>query len=237
MKEIKLTGRLAAIAAYAVNFERVADVGTDHCYVPVWLLRSGKVKRVIASDINRGPLERAGRSAGEFGIGAGLELVLSDGISHLQPDDVDAIIVAGMGGETIAGILGASSWISEGKQALILQPMSKTEELIRWLSYNGMRVSDAALAGGDGEIYLILMVVRGESKPSACELYVPEVLVEKRDPLLIEYMDVLIRRITFAVEGIKSSKAPGDNGRLAHLELVLGDLLNMRGEIELAQRK
>lgn len=232
MKDIKLTNRLAAIAAYAVNFERVADIGTDHCYVPVWLLRSGKVKQVIASDINKGPLQRAQDTAEEYGVQSGLDLVLSDGIYHLKPDSVDAIIVAGMGGETIAGILSASGWIGEGKHALIVQPMTKTEEFIQWLHSNGLRVTDATLAEDEGEIYLILLAGPGESKPSVCELYVPQVLSQKSDPLLRRYLDRQIRRITLAVKGLKSSKAPRSDDRLTQLEPVLEGLLKMRGDIK-----
>jgi tRNA (adenine22-N1)-methyltransferase len=198
-------------------------------------LRSGRVRHVIASDIKRGPLNRARETAEEYGINTGLELVLADGISHLKPQSVDAIIIAGMGGETIARILAEASWITEGKNTLILQPMTKTEELIRWLSINDMSVSDATLAEDEGEIYLILLVEPGKARPSACELYVPRVLVEQQDPLLKEYLNRLIRRITFAVEGIKSSKDPGKNDRLKHLETALKGLMNMRGEIEACQ--
>ena len=197
-------------------------------------MRSGKVRQVIASDVKKGPLERARRTAEEYGISTGLELVLADGLSHLEPHSVDAIIIAGMGGETIAEILAAAGWVSEGNHTLILQPMSKTEELIRWLALNGMRVSDARLTEDDGEIYLVLLVELGKSEPRACELYVPRVLVEKKDPLLKEYLDRLIRRMTYAVDGIKSSKAPANNDRLKHLELVLEGLNDMRGEIERA---
>lgn len=237
MKDIKLTNRLAAIAAYAINFERVADIGTDHCYVPVWLLRSGNVKKVIASDINKGPLQRALVTAEEYDIQIGLELVLSDGISHLTPDSADAIVIAGMGGETIAGILSTAGWIAEGKHGLILQPMTKTEELIRWLHSNGLRVSDATLAEDEGEIYLILLAGPGESGPSVRELYVPQVLAQKSDPLLGRYLDRQIHRITLAVEGLKLSKAPRSDDRLAQLEPVLEDLLKMRGDTENAYRK
>jgi len=200
-------------------------------------LRRGKVRRVIASDINLGPLNRARESAEEYGIEEGLELVLSDGISHLKPDSVDAIIIAGMGGETIAGILAAADWVREGKHTLILQPMTKTEELIRWLSLNNMRVSDATLAEDEGEIYLILLVEAGRYEPSVCELYVPRVLAEKKDPLLKEYIDRLIHRMTYAVSGLRSSRALDSLARLKHLEPVLECLINMRGEIELADRK
>jgi len=237
MKEMKLTNRLAAIAAYAVSYKRVADVGTDHCYLPVWLLQSGKVKSVIASDINEGPLKRAKETAGQYGINKGLELVLSDGISHLDCNSIDAIIVAGMGGETITDILSGSNWVSDGKHALILQPMTKTEELTHWLSQNGMRVSDATLAEDDGEIYLILFAESGEYRPSAYELYAPRILLEKYDPLLREYLDRLIRRLSLAVDGLKSSKTLRDTGRLLHLELVLNGLLDMRGEIACADCK
>ena len=234
----KLSNRLSAIAEFAENFERVADVGTDHGYIPVKLLQSGRVKLVIASDINSGPLEHAKLTAAEQDIKSGIEFFISNGISHLDKDSVDAIIIAGMGGETISEILSNSDWISGGAIKLILQPMTKTQLLISWVYCNGLYISDARLAEDDGEIYLIMYVEAGiASAPSDADLYAPRKLLENADPLLDRYLDMLISRLTYAKNGMKNAKELKSPERLRHLEAAVMGLEAMKGEVEVANSK
>ncbi len=233
----KLSNRLATIAFLAENYERVADVGTDHGYIPVRLLQTGKVKLVVASDINSGPLEHAKQTAAENGITEGIEFAVSDGISHLQKGDVDAIIIAGMGGETIVKILSGSDWVSDGAQKLILQPMTKIEELISWLCKNGFYISDAILAEDDGDLYLIVCAEAGHApEPSAAGLYAPAKLLINKDPLLDRYLDMLISKLSRAAKGMKSAKEPQSPERLKHIESAIDGLKAMKGEINNWQR-
>ena len=229
----KLSNRLSAIAELARGFERVADVGTDHGYIPVWLLETGSARHVIASDINVGPLERARLTAAENGITDGIEFAVSDGMAHLEKGAVDAVIIAGMGGETIVKILSAAREALSGVKTLILQPMTKTEELTAWLFANGYRVSDARLAEDDGELYLILCAMAGEAqKPSPAALYAPEKLLENRDALLGRYLDALLARLKYAAEGMKSARELRDPERLSQLEGAISGLMKMKGEYE-----
>ena len=116
---------------------RLADVGTDHAYLPVWLLQNGRIPSAIASDVREGPLSRARATARACGCFERMSFRLCDGLSGIAPEEVDALVIAGMGGETIANILEAAPWVKEKDFPIILQPMSTQAELRGWLWRNG----------------------------------------------------------------------------------------------------
>ncbi len=233
MNTIRLSNRLLAAAELCGESERVADVGTDHGYVPIWLLKSGRAQYVIASDINPEPLENARRNAELHGTKNGLELILSGGISHLRADSAETIIIAGMGGETIADILSRASWVSDGRHRLILQPMTKQSELIDWLYRNGLFIKRARLAEDNGEIYIVLLAEGGSSAPpSGAARIIPEALMAERTPLLSRYLELHIKRISNALEGMKSSKGKKDPERIAEYERILEELMFMKGGLQ-----
>jgi tRNA (adenine22-N1)-methyltransferase len=157
MKTIRLSERLMAAALLVAPGQAVADVGTDHGYIPIWLVQTGVTNRVIASDINKGPLENARRSAALRGA-EGIEFRLCEGLSGIRQDEADAVIIAGMGGETIASIIGASGWDWRGK-SLILQPMTKQAELICRLYESGFSIEEERFAQEKDEIYRIIKAV------------------------------------------------------------------------------
>ena len=116
---------------------RLADVGTDHAYLPAWLLQNGRIPSAIASDVREGPLSRARATARACGCFERMSFRLCDGLSGIAPEEVDALVIAGMGGETIANILEAAPWVKEKDFPIILQPMSTQAELRGWLWRNG----------------------------------------------------------------------------------------------------
>lgn len=117
----------------------VCDVGTDHALLAAHLITTGKCEKVIASDINEGPLESARKTVEKYGISEKVDLVLSDGLKDVNGAGVTDIVIAGMGGETIAKILGECEFELDGIR-LILQPMTKTEVLRKWLISNGFNI-------------------------------------------------------------------------------------------------
>ena len=119
-----------------------ADIGTDHAYLAIELLRSGKVERAVLSDINRGPLARAEENAREAGVLDRAELVLSDGASHLEAYPVTDVAVLGMGGELIAAIVSAAPCLKREGVRLILGPMTRPEALRRALFEGGFSIDD-----------------------------------------------------------------------------------------------
>ena len=124
-----LSKRLAAIAALVRHDCRVADIGTDHARLPIFLAESGRVISAIAADIAAGPLNKARENISAAGLGGKIELVQSDGLKGIDPHAVDDIIIAGMGGETVADILEAGGFEFLPNHRFILNPMSRPERL------------------------------------------------------------------------------------------------------------
>jgi tRNA (adenine22-N1)-methyltransferase len=130
----KYTERIRKIASYVDAGESVADIGSDHGYLPIWLMREGVSPRVIVTDIAEGPLERARANAERAFVPA--DCRLGDGLAPLAPGEVDAVVIAGMGGETIRDIMDADPEKTASFAKFILQPRTKAELLRAWLSGN-----------------------------------------------------------------------------------------------------
>ena len=126
-----LDSRLSLAASFVREGSVVADIGTDHAYIPIYLLLTNKSKSTIAADINEGPLERARINADRYGIRDGITFCLADGLSTLPLEEmgVTDIVICGMGGELIASIIDASEYAKKSGVRFILQPMSHAEKL------------------------------------------------------------------------------------------------------------
>jgi len=153
---ITLDKRLSAVAALVRQGSRLADIGTDHAYLPVYLVQAGVCPSAIASDIGEGPLEAARRTVTENGLTSEIALRLGDGLATVTADEVEDVAIAGMGGETIAAILEAAPWVKDGRIRLILQPMTRAEDLRRWLLHNGFSVSEEHLIVDGRHLYPVL---------------------------------------------------------------------------------
>ena len=137
MKQVKLSKRLKALADLIGESESVADIGTDHGFLPVYFVQTGSVKRVIASDISPASLSAARRTADEAGVTDAITFHVAPGLDRIAPTDVDTIVIAGLGGETILDILNDAAWTKRKNIRLILQPQSKVDILCRFLYDNG----------------------------------------------------------------------------------------------------
>ncbi|NCC68024.1 MAG: SAM-dependent methyltransferase, partial [Clostridia bacterium] len=150
MAAIKLSERLLSIAKLIPSCGGVADVGTDHGYIPVWLAQNGHSGGLFATDINKGPLEHAKQTAAEYGQAGKISFFLCDGLKALSGREISTVIIAGMGGENIAEIISAAPWMKENHSLLILQPMSKSAFLRQWLFNNGYSVLSEQLVDDGG---------------------------------------------------------------------------------------
>ena len=163
MKE--LTVRLAAVAAMVRDGARVADIGTDHALLPVWLIKDGRCPFAVASDIGEGPAASARRTVAEAGLESAVSVRVGDGLSSVQPHEVEDIVIAGMGGETIAAILADALWTKDARYRLVLQPMSKPERLRTFLAENGFAVEREEIVAEGERLYTVLAVAfSGECK-------------------------------------------------------------------------
>ncbi len=204
-KKIKISPRLMVCAEYVPQGARLVDVGTDHAYLPVWLIQNGKVSLpVVAGDINEGPLDRARRSAAEYGVENDIVFMLNNGLAGTRDNLADTVVIAGMGGETIMDIIKASGWNWEG-HTLILQPMSKIYELCKGLYENGFFVERERFVRDNGEIYRVLLVKHGiREMPSDIELYAGS--ADREDPLYKEYVGGLIKKFSRMEKGLAASE-------------------------------
>lgn len=226
---LALQPRLRAIADLVPNGARLADVGTDHGFIPVDLLLSERIKFAIASDIGAAPLDHAKRTADQYDITSGIEFRLCDGLKDISADEVDCIVIAGMGGDNIASILEAAPWTKE-EVLLLLQPMSKAEVLRRWLSQNGYQVTAEQLVADKGVIYPILSVCGGEMS-SVTEAQFWGGFLLNGDPLQERYLDERILRLRRAAAGLEKAKDPSMQQRRNELCSVIAALEQEKGGI------
>lgn len=139
----------------------VCDVGTDHGYIPIWLLQQGVCSFAVASDINRGPLDKARENSVKYGVADRMALYLCDGLDGVEPEKngVTDICICGMGGELIAAIAGRTTYVKERRTRLILQPMSSGYELRRSLLDGGFAITEERLCQAAGRVYSCMAAV------------------------------------------------------------------------------
>ena len=135
--EFHLDNRLKMCASFVRGGSKLADIGTDHAYLPVWLCRRGVCPSAIAADINPEPLSRGRLTIEEAGMSGKVEARLSDGMKSISADEADDFVLAGMGGELIARIIDDCPYAKAPEKRFIMQPMTRSELLIRFLCENG----------------------------------------------------------------------------------------------------
>ena len=155
---IPLSSRLEAACRFVNSVDRVADVGCDHGYLGIYLLKNNIASFVYASDINEGPLNAAVFNAEKFGVRDKIKFYLSDGVRNI-PRDFDALVCCGMGGDTMISILEAAPWLKEGNYRLILQCQSKRPELRKYLSENGWFIRNETVLKDGKFLYTVMEVV------------------------------------------------------------------------------
>ena len=153
---ITLDKRLSAVAALVRQGSRLADIGTDHAYLPVHLVQAGVCPSAIASDIGEGPLDAARRTVTENGLTSEIALRLGNGLATVSAGEVEDIAIAGMGGETIVMILEAAPWVKSADIRLILQPMTRAEDLRRWLLSHGFTILEEHLITDGRHLYPVM---------------------------------------------------------------------------------
>lgn len=166
-----LSKRLSVIAALVPHGARVCDIGTDHAYLPIELARRGDIKSIIATDINEKPLASAKKNLEKAGVTL-VSLRLCDGLSGISPAEGDTFIIAGMGGEVIAGILAASPIpTTEPCPLLILQPTTSPEVLRSFLVGGGFKIIGETAINENGHLYSVITARHSGKKLTHSEAY------------------------------------------------------------------
>ncbi len=200
---VRLSKRLKLVASFVPENARIADIGTDHGFVPIYLAETGRIRSALAMDVREGPLGRAKEHVEEYyracrGRGSGeepcspvhIETRLSDGLKKLSPGEADTVIIAGMGGELMIRILEEGCHMWDSVESWILSPQSALDKVRIFLAQNGFSIADEAMIKEDGKFYTVMRVSRGnmEYANQAQYLY-GKILIEKRDAVLGEYLE------------------------------------------------
>ena len=227
--KLELSRRLAAVADWVAEGAAFVDVGTDHGFLPAWLVLSGRVERAIAADLRQGPLDSARRTAAQYGVTDRFSFRLCDGLTGVTPEEADTVAIAGMGGETIASILDAAPWTREGVR-LLLQPMTALAELRVWLQEHGYAIRRDRAVLDEGKYYTIWMVEGGEMPPLTLgEQWAGRMESWVREEIRSDYLDALIHRLDRQLEGARRSSKPEDVPRRVRLEETKEQLQQMKG--------
>lgn len=155
-REFTLGARLSACAGFVRPGSAVADIGTDHALLPIWLVRSGVCPRAVACDINEGPIARARENIARCGLEDKIKTAVADGLAGISAGEASDIVIAGMGGELIASILAPCGWIRDENVHLILQPMSHAERLRAFLGEEGFTLLDEQAVMDGRRVYAVM---------------------------------------------------------------------------------
>ena len=216
-----LSKRLQAVSSLVSPGKRLADIGTDHGYVPISLVESGRIPMAIAMDVREGPLNRAREHIRIAGLEDRIQTRLSDGMEQLMPGEVDTVLIAGMGGALMVRILeggerlflppgkirdGLSSaekgaWISE----LVLQPQSEVSKVRRYLADHFFRIEWEDMVLEDGKYYPMMRARRGEMHLGELEVKYGPSLLKMQHPILRSYLSFERGTLLKAFAGLQKS--------------------------------
>lgn len=207
---IPISKRLRCCADMVPHGARVADIGTDHGYLGIWLLRQGAAAFVTAADLREKPLQKARENAEKFQVSDRMDFVLSDGLQKIAPDAADTVVCAGMGGDCITAILAACPWLRDPRYTLILQPQSGGQDLRRWLGENGFCMEREVPVSDGGFLYTVALVrYDGVIRMlSPGEQYVSKQLLESGSELVGTYLGRIENALCGTVESLTRSAVP-----------------------------
>ena len=184
---LKINKRLEKVAELVEDGSNVIDVGCDHAFLDIYLAQTGKCDRLIASDNKSGPLEGAKKNIEKYKVENKIKTKLGNGIETIE-DDIDTIIISGMGGLNIIGILKYKTDLYKQVKTLILSPNSDTEKVRKEISKLGFYITDEKLVKDKNIIYPVILFKRGRKHYSKRELLFGPILLKNHDPLFDEYI-------------------------------------------------
>ena len=223
--KLPISKRLLQCAQLVPACDTVADVGTDHGYLAIHLLKTGVCRHVIAADLREKPLSTARANAALFGVADRMTFVQSDGLHNIDPDSFRTLVCAGMGGDLITHILSDAPWLKRPDYTLVLQAQSAGADLRRWLGEQGFSIDRECLVRDGGFLYGVMLVRWGQGRSlSPGEQYVSPALRAEGDPLYNDYLARIRRALELTVSGISRSADPADRARAAYYSKALAEI-------------
>lgn len=230
---MQLSQRLSSVASMVTAGNCLADVGTDHGYVPIYLYERNIIPRAIAMDVNKGPLERAALHIAESGMKEAIETRLSDGLTALKPGEADSVVIAGMGGPLIIRILSAHPEIAESLKELILQPQSEISEVRIWLYEQGYEIVEEHMVFEDGKYYPMFKAVKNPEakKLTDLEYKYGKISVLGEPEVLRAYLVREIANKQNILQKLNEETTEKSKGRAVEIKALLAELEEMLSEM------
>ena len=230
---MQLSQRLSSVASMVTAGNCLADVGTDHGYVPIYLYERNVIPHAIAMDVNKGPLERAALHIAESGMKDAIETRLSDGLTALKPGEADSVVIAGMGGPLIIRILSAYPEVTDSLKELILQPQSEIPEVRMWLYEQGYEIIEEHMVFEDGKYYPMFKAVKNPQAEKLKDLEYKfgklSVLAEKS--VLKAYLVREIANKQTILNKLNEEATEKSRSRAEEIKAILAELEEMRNEM------
>jgi tRNA (adenine22-N1)-methyltransferase len=211
----------------------LADVGTDHGYVPIYLYERNVIPRAIAMDVNKGPLERATLHIAESGMKEAIETRLSDGLAALKPGEADSVVIAGMGGPLIIRILSAYPEVTASLKELILQPQSEIPEVRMWLYEQGYEIVEEHMVFEDGKYYPMFKAVKNSQaeKLTDLEYKYGKLSVLEEKSVLKAYLVREIANKQTILKKLNEENTEKSRNRIEQIAAILTELEGMLNEV------
>ena len=226
---MQLSKRLSAVAGLVTPGNRLVDVGTDHGYIPIYLVSEKIVPGAIAMDINRGPLERAKEHISENHLEDHIETRLSDGVSALKAGEADSLIIAGMGGGLVVRIMSEGREVLSGLKEFILQPQSEIETVRRFLQDSGYLITEEDMVLEDGKFYPVMKAVHGTMDyESRIFFKFGRHLLEDKNPVLKKYLEKEYLACLKIREALNARRTENTARRLQEIEEEIKDILEAK---------
>ncbi len=200
-KLFELDDRLLTCASLVRKGAKLADIGTDHAYLPVWLAKKGIIKSAVAADIRPLPLKSGRENIEKYGCTNIVSTRLSDGLEEIDSNEADDIVMAGMGAELICNIIDRTPWLKDSDKHLVLQPMTRAHVLRKYLSENGFYILEEKACVQSGKSYtVILSSFSGtEKKYDVSYYYIGK--LSQNDPAAKEFMYQVLKKLMYKLRG------------------------------------
>lgn len=210
---LTLGSRLSCAASMVRCRTKIIDIGTDHGYLPAYLVLSGKADSVLACDIGILPLKNAENTVSHYKLQDKISLRVSDGLKEVLPDEAQEIIICGMGGTLISEILSAAPWIKRMGTHLILQPMTHTEDVRKYLCENGFSINEEKFVVDNKKVYCCISADYTGKKQDTSDGFYHFGFLPPTDEIQTKYVEKQLKRIDIKIEARKDSS---DNEELEY---------------------
>lgn len=213
-----LSVRLQAVADMVTQGNIIADIGTDHGYVPIYLVENRICPMAYAMDINEGPIQRARDHIEGAGLLGKIKVIQSNGMEKLKPGQADTVVIAGMGGELIIDILKASE-VNDTVKELVLSPHRRGDLVRRFLNDHGWRITEENMVLDVGKFYTIIKAVHGEETEaySEIEFIYGRCLLNEKNTVLYKYLNKEYKKFL----AIKDNMETNSNQNIKNIERIL----------------